>query len=182
MNPLRVPGLRYNLTAHSAGMENFGSYATLLEVHLGRYPNFRDRVIVGDGIYLMYDDPDNQVLIDGAHGETIQMGNLYVYEGPVDGAPRRAAHFVDCWNEPKNLAEKDDYSCFIRVGWHGLTARLNVWAGGDLFTPMEHDHFPALADDLIMLLEEVDVTDNPSRQACIRDGYGWREGHCDSGN
>lgn len=40
-------------------------------------------------------------------------------------------------------------------------------------------HTCALADDLLLLLEEVDVTDNPERQDCIRGRNSWHEGRCD---
>ncbi|SCZ59955.1 hypothetical protein SAMN04488118_10411 [Epibacterium ulvae] len=179
MNAQRLPGLRYNLTAFSTGVMT-ADFQHITKRGRENYPDFRERITLGEGVYSVYHDEDRIVPIEGKPDEVTTAGNLYVYEGPVAGARERVPHQAKCFNENKKQIENGSYSCYIRFDWHGLSTRINVWAGGDLFSPMEHKHFPALVDDLLLLLEEVDVTDNPLRQECIRSGNGWWDGECQS--
>lgn len=189
LNPKRVPGLRYALSARTTGaetnsslIEGLSAYQTVLSRNLESYPDFRDRVILGGGVYSVHHAADRLVLAKNGSGAKVHPGNLYIYEGPAEGSSERPPHHVYCLNEPLNIAENDDYSCKVRIAWHDMTVRVRVWAGGKLFSPMEHEHFPALVDDMLLLLETVDVTDDPKRQECIRAGNGWWDGECRDGS
>ncbi|MBM7067179.1 hypothetical protein [Actibacterium sp. 188UL27-1] len=187
-NVRRLPGLQYYLTEYSTmvralknPIDGLSQYETVLERSRDRYTDFRNNVTLSQANYRVYHDKSRLLPVDGKSGRKVHPGNLRVYNGPVDNLAEITPHFVKCTNEPFNIALNDDYHCYVYVSWHGLYARVNIWAGGDRFTPMEHKHFPAIAEDVLILLRAIDVTDDNARQACIRAGRGWWDGICKDG-
>ena len=181
LNGARVPGLEYNLAAIATGViYSDVPYESGLTRRLETNPDIRERIVLGFAEYTVRYDANRWVQPEVEGSDPVNVGNLYVYEGSLEGETELPPHHVSCNAEPKIIVENGAVTCFILFQWNEFRVRVSVWAGGEFFTPMEHEHFPGLVRDALRILDFVDVTDDPERQACVLDGGAWFESGCAS--
>lgn len=127
----------------------------------------------------------------------IESGNFYLYDYLSDtSAERLPAHGISCAAENWLRIHDIMIFCHVSVFYAPPNGRSTLWlrmliAGESRpdrpmlgfadengkrnrpFTPIYHEVFPTLVEDMVSTIREMDVTDKPERQACIAAGRWW---------